>query len=60
MGDTTKMSKPKVIIGEESGEFTIVVGEERFRFEQEDSVGEEMIRLFKFLGYEDVVTEKWY
>jgi hypothetical protein len=54
------MNQPKIIIGVEYDGFTIAVGEKRFRFDQEDPVGEEMIRLFQHLGFENVTTEEWY
>lgn len=52
--------KPKIIIGEEYDGFTIVVGKEHFRFDQEEPVGEKMIRLLERLGYTDIVVEEWY
>ena len=50
----------EVVIGQEYDGFTIVIGDKRWRFDQEETVEEGMLDLFKFLGYENIVYEDWY
>jgi len=50
----------KILIGEGAGEFTVIVDDKSFNFNQEDSIKDEMIKLFTYMGYTDVKYEEWY
>lgn len=61
MGHSQEMSKPSIVIGEGADGFTIVVGDDkRYYFDQEESVRDNMLRLFRDLGYDDVTFEQWF
>ena len=54
------MKNAKITIGEGTGEWTILVDAKAFNFNQEESIKENMLKLFTHLGFTDVTYEEWY